>query len=883
MSKSRWHTSPLRYATVRNLASSLGVSEVMASVLARRGFEAPEAAGRFLSGAGELYDPFLFPEMAAVCSRLKQAIAAREKICVHGDYDVDGITSTALLVDVLRELGAVVDWRLPNRFRDGYGVAAASIEQIAAGGSRLLVTVDCGIAAREAIERAAALGMETIVIDHHRPAEGRLPGAMIISPLLCDYPFKELAGVGLAFKVAQGLLAGEAAAANPFTQKSDVLPSLLQRQLDLVALGTIADVVPLLDENRNLVKRGLVQLARTHRAGLQALMRIGKVEQSRLNAGLVAFRLAPRINAAGRLDDPEPALRLLLTDDEQEAGGLAGHLDGLNRERQAIEEKMVREATTMFDALPEERQMQRGQVFSAPGWHEGVIGIVASRMVERLRRPVIMISENGEHGKGSGRSIASYDLHGSLLQLSHMLEAFGGHRAACGLTIGLEQIPDFQRQFAALADAQLTDKDLEPSFNIDALALGHELTLDLADEMARLEPFGLGNPSVSLLAAGAKVTGASTTRDARHLRCQIDAGGVRSSAIGFGLGAAAEKLRRGAACDVAFRIERHEWNGSVAPQLSLREFFPVTGSPEPAAGICQHRCDFDCPERITGGEFWQLVRNGAPLPAAWQNTAASLGNKLPIETGRLIDRRGIGDIPGQITRLLFTGENVLLAVADLPRRRRQLLGQLPLAGSGIGYVFLAGARCSRKQLEQRLETKPPATQQSLAISDFVTLAEMPQIAGGFDHIVFIDPPFKAGVLESAAAAAPDAYIHLLHCADEVQFTEKVLRHEYDLREPLVKVYKHLEVGKTYPLDETTERLLLAGGKYLRQPETVARCLRILAELALTAVEEKAGQPIMTLLEADRTGLDSSPTYHEIQVFYRECLKFLSKSPDVKMI
>ncbi len=913
MRSAAWYTSPLNYDAVRKLTQTLGTSEILASVLVRRGYDTPEAAGGLLSPAADLHDPFLFPEMERICARLRRAISAGEKICIHGDYDVDGITSTALLVDVLRELGASVFYHLPNRFAEGYGVTASTVEKIAADGASLLITVDCGIGAQGPLERAAELGLDSIVIDHHRPDQGSLPPAMIISSLLCDYPFKELAGVGLAFKVAQALIAGR--------ENGDGLNPLLRRQLDLVALGTIADVVPVLGENRSLIKRGLVQLRHTRRPGLKALMQAGRVEPGRINAGLVAFRLAPRINAAGRLDDPEPALKLLLSEDEKEASGLAQHLDGLNRERQRIENRMVAEAEALVSSLPDKERAGRGYVLSSPGWHEGVIGIVASRLVEMHLRPVIMISENGERGKGSGRSIPAFDLHRSLLSLRHLLQTFGGHRAACGLTISLEQIPDFKREFGTCADATLTDGDLRPDRYVDALVLGSELTLDLAEELAQLEPFGLGNPSVSLLAPGARIIGGRATRDGRHFQCQVEIGSTRSSAIGFKQAFLADQLPATGSCDVAFRLERNEWNGSVAPQLNLRRIFPRKAM-ESYGEPCPHRCDYGCPDRVQGEEFWSMFLEGCSLPEDSLPDAllTSTGPEQPQFSGaaahypaphsgaqhavacyappagthgqaprhyddaalaaRLIDRRGLGNIQGQIAQLVSTGENLLLLTADVARRR-QLLRSLPRTNSGGGQVLLAGSRCAAQALRQRLKRtreNPPV----LALADFATVTAVPEAAAGFSHIVFIDPPLNRAVFRSVAAGAAGAYIHLLHCLHEVQFTEKVLEHEFSLRAPIIKVYRHLKTGKTYPLDETTERLLLAGGKYLRQPAMVARCLRVLEELDLLSVEDRAGKPIMTLQDAGKTSLENSATYQAVQAFYQECLRFLSKSQDVKM-
>jgi len=883
MHSAQWHTTPLPYDSVRKLTQGLGVSEVLASVLVRRGYYEPEAASRFLSPMGELYDPFLFPEMDRICALIRAAVASGKKICVHGDYDVDGITSTALLVTVLEELRAAVSFHLPNRFREGYGIATATVEKIAADGCELLITVDCGISAREQLARATELGMESIVIDHHLPAEEKIPAAMIISPLLCDYPFKELAGVGLAFKVAQGLLAGPGP-----TGRDDSLPPSLQKLLDLVALGTIADCVPLLDENRNLVKRGLVQLARTHRPGLIHLMRVGQVEPSRINAGMVAFRLAPRINAAGRMEDPVPALELLIADNEQEAERLAGELDSFNRERQRIENQMVAEAEAMINSWPETQKAQRGYVLSSKGWHEGVIGIVASRLVEFHNRPVIIIAEDEDQGlgKGSGRSVPGVDLHQLLRNMGHLLEKYGGHSAACGLTIDLENIQDFQNGFAEQADSVMADKELRQTRHVDALVCGQEMTLDLADELSSMEPFGLGNPSVELLATGTNISAARVTRDGRHLQCMVEAGGARSSAIGFGQAFLLEKLKPAGQWDVAFRLERNEFNGSVAPQLILREIFPRSGHNDIPAGMCDCLCDYECPQRMAGDDLWSLLAEKNVLPVSWnhetgikQDNLEALGKQLE---GRLIDRRGLGDIPGQVAKLVSGGQNVILLVSDVARRRHLLSQDLPVANSAIEHLLLMSSRCSQDAIKERSLLAAEAGQ-TISMMDFITVSSNPGILACHDHLVFIDPPPGKSSFASMIAEAPDAWIHLFYCADEVQFTGKVLEHEYDLRAPLTKVYKHLKAGKTWPLDETTERLLLAGGKYLRQPMLVVRCLRVLEELALISIEKNSGKPMLTLLEPGKTSLERSSTYNQVQAFYEGCLKFLSKSLSEKVI
>lgn len=880
MRSSRWHTSPLPYHKTQDLAEKLGVHEVLATVLARRGYEDPEAARRFLAADGELHNPFLFPEMQAVCDRLRQAASEGEKICVHGDYDVDGITATALLVKTLRDIGADADYHLPNRFAEGYGISRQTVERIAESGYTLLVTVDCGISARDEIKLAQDLGMDTIVIDHHQPAAGELPPAAIISPLICDYPFKELAGVGLAFKVAQGLIG------QPDTNY-DNLPDELRLQLDLVALGTIADVVPLIGENRSLVKRGLAQLARTGRPGLRALMEICQVEPRKLSAGMVAFRMAPRINAAGRLDDPGPALDLLLCEDGTAGVELATHLDSLNRERQRIENRMLAEAEEMLNGLPDDIRAANGYVLSSSGWHEGVIGIVASRMVEFHHRPVLMIAENGVQGKGSGRSIPAFDLHEALGRLKHLLAAFGGHRAACGLTIDLEHLDEFRREFASVANEMISGEDLHPRRYVDALVTGRELTLDLAQELSRLEPFGIGNPSVDLLTPGVKIKGGRKTRDGQHFQCQITSAGVTSSAIGFRQGYLSDKVRGDSEWDVIFRLEQNEFNGSLTPQLNLRDLMPRDPDREQYEGLCAHRCDLGCPDRVTAAEFWALMTNKDIHSGFLERLAAGTATNyddtaLEELEDRVIDRRDYGDIAGQIARLGTTGQGILLLTADVPRRRRLLSKDLPLGNLGIKRVYLTGTRCGRAWIENSIATI--GSEPSLMLADFATALGHPSMMAQFPHIVFVDPPPSRAIFNALAKTAPAARLHLFYCRDEVQFTSKVLEHEFGLRAPMTKLYKQLTAaGRVHPFSETTERLLLAGGKYLRQPTLVARCMRVLEELALICVEEREGKPILVLPESGKKDLEESCTYGTIESFYGECQKFLNKSLNAKLI
>src|SRR5581483_2053192 len=377
MTTATWDLDACAYGDVRALAEALAVDEVTASVLVRRGYRRVDDARSFLEGAFPGHDPFALGDMREAVETIRAAVDAGARICVHGDYDADGICATALAVLLLRELGGDVAWHLPSRFEEGYGLNGQTLTRLAEEGFDLVVTVDCGITAVAEVEHARELGLDVVVTDHHRPGR-TFPACPVVATLKGDYPFTGLCGTGVVWKLAEALLG----AGHPF----------LDRHLDVVALATVADVVPLLDENRAIARDGLRRLAQTSKPGLRALMRVAHVDPAAVDESTIGFRLAPRINASGRLCRPEAALALLLTDDAGEAASLADELEGLNRERQAVEERILREAIDQIESWPDARRRRRGYVASGESWHEGVIGIVASRLVERYHRPVVLIA-----------------------------------------------------------------------------------------------------------------------------------------------------------------------------------------------------------------------------------------------------------------------------------------------------------------------------------------------------------------------------------------------------------------------------------------------------------------------------------------------------------
>ncbi|HEY4812951.1 MAG TPA: single-stranded-DNA-specific exonuclease RecJ [Solirubrobacteraceae bacterium] len=540
---------------VQRLLHDLGVSAPLAQVLVRRGYADPQRARAFLASTEE-HLPQQFRGIDGAVDVILRNVAAGSRITVHGDYDVDGICSTAVLVRALRELGADVDYYLPDRASDGYGLNAQTVQRLAARGTRLLVTVDCAVTAVEEVAAAQALGMEVVVTDHHSPrADGALPQAPIVHPALCGYPCAELCATAVAYKLAQALfMAGGRD------------PRELHRDLDLVALATVADVMPLTGENRTLVRRGLRALAATTKPGLRALMSVAGVDSAKVNERALGFALAPRLNAAGRLYRADAGLELILTSDPKRAEQIARELDGANHERRQIEQRIRFEA----EAQMAELGARAAYVLAGDSWHPGVIGIVASRLVERSGRPVVMIALDGAEGRGSGRSIESFDLLAGLTACAGSLLGYGGHRAAAGVQIERGRVAEFAAVLDAHAEAILCPGDLIPVERVDAIVKGPELGMGLAEELQQLAPFGRGNPTVSLMLEDAVFRDSRPMGEGKHVRFSVESGGVRARAVAFGCGGRLD-VPDGEPVQATVALEVNEWNGVSEPRLLLRQ------------------------------------------------------------------------------------------------------------------------------------------------------------------------------------------------------------------------------------------------------------------------------------------------------------------------
>jgi single-stranded-DNA-specific exonuclease len=786
-----------------SLERELGIGHVLAQVLVRRGLGDPALARDFLA-ADERHDASAFTGIDAALATIHGHIAGGGRIIVHGDYDVDGVCATAIMVRALRDLGADVGWFLPSRIDDGYGLSGATVERLAARGTALLITVDCAITAVEEVAAARAAGIDVVVTDHHAPrADGRLPDCPIVHPAVCDYPCPHLCGTGVAYKLAQALGAATA-----------------DDDLELVALATVADLVALQGENRRLVRAGLAALSATGKPGLRALMAVSRADPSALDASTLGFRLAPRINAAGRLHRADAGLELLLCEDPVRAKAIAAELDMVNGERRAVEQRIAWEAETQVRELEAEHP-RSAYVLASEDWHPGVVGIVASRIVEHHHRPTILIALEGAEGTGSGRSIPGFDLLGGLHATAEHLQRYGGHRAAAGLTIDAGEIEAFRAAFESHATELLTPELLERVERVDAVVSGSELGLELAEELEALEPCGMGNPGPRLLVPGARFGDVRPMGEGgRHARFTVTSGGARARAVAFGcdgrVGDGPDQP-----LDATFRLERNAYNGAVEPRLVLRQAQPCAPPPIEL---------FDAP-----GDYLSAVL--AELESELMSAAAGDRRAAPAPERALIDRRGHSPL-AVLVDAMATGAPVLAVCADVPRRLEGLRARVG------GFVLT-----SYDELERHAAR-----------------------AAGFSRLVALDPPTDA---VSAARLRAGAGVTLLAWGPaELRFAEQMHELEYGLRASLVAFYRALR-DRERAAGEELERLLRGDGSHARSAPLAGRLIRVLAELELVSLDRAL--PALSIAGRAPTALERSPSFRVYAQRYEDGKRYLSSA------
>jgi single-stranded-DNA-specific exonuclease len=838
----RLEVAPYDYAAAERLGAELDVSHVTAQVLVRRGLADPAQARAFLDA--DVRHPLdAFGGLRDGAARILEHVARGSRITVHGDYDVDGVSATAVLVRALRTLGGEVDWYLPSRIDDGYGLAPATVERLAARGTDLLVTVDCAITAVEEVAAARAAGLDVVVTDHHAPrADGRLPDAPLVHPQVGGYPCPELCATGVAHLLSRALL--DAAGMDADAADAD---------LDLVALATVADCVPLVDENRRLVRDGLRTLASTRKPGLQALMDIARVDPSGVDARAIGFRLAPRINAAGRLRRADAGLELLLTADLARARAVAAELDAVNVERRDVETQILFAAEAQVAEAKAAGAEPAAYVLAAEDWHPGVIGIVASRVAERHHRPAVLIALDGDQGTGSGRSIPAFDLLGGLDAASAHLLRHGGHRAAAGLTIARGRVDAFREAFVAHAAATLAPDDLMPAQRVDAVVAGDALHIGLAEELERLAPFGMGNPEPALLVPSALLADPRAMGEGRHVAFTLAAGGARSRCVAFGRGSSLPAAA-GEPVDAAVRLELNRYNGAVEPRLVLRHAQPARPAPIALVG--------DPP-------FADAVRAELERDlTAWPPAAAT---SLASDCGD--DPRGVGDArDGRASpsrRTLRDARNGGIA---------GLLGDLVAAGARV-LAVTAHAQYRAAALRDRVG--------GFAATTWAALESDAGLAIGHEHVVAVDPPPHAHLRALAERLPGEGWTHLAWGASELDLARRVLTWELDLRPHLTDTYRALKGAAAAPTSPTSLgaptlageplfELLRGSGPQPRSGALAGRLLRVLDELDLVALD-RSRLAIAVPPPAGRTQLERSPAFRAYSTRLQHGHAYLAES------
>jgi single-stranded-DNA-specific exonuclease len=562
----RWDAQSCDQPAADRLAQALAISPIVARLLCQRGLDDPQLASRFLNPSlDHLHDPLTLTDMPLAVDRVFAAIARRERIAIHGDYDVDGITSTVILRRALELLGADVVHFIPERLRDGYGLQPAAIERLHAEGVALIVSVDCGIRGAAAARRARELGVDLIITDHHEP-DAELPDALaVINPRRpdCPYPDKNLAGVGVALKLVHALCRTAG--------RESWLPGFIK----IAAIGTLADVVPLVGENRVIAKLGLDLLTRgPHKIGLRALLDISGLAGKTIDSYHISFMLAPRVNAAGRMSSPDIATRLLLASDEalgDEARALALELDGENLRRQGEEAATLAAAKTIVTTDPDVGA-RSVLVVGGEGWHRGVVGIVASKLVDAFHRPAIVLSIDGDVAYGSCRSIPRFDMLAALERCAHLLTRFGGHRQAAGLTLDAARVKELRAAVNVVADETLGPEDLMPRLRIDGDLTFRSITGDVAAGIASLAPFGAGNPRPVFAARNVEIVDGPRKLKERHLKMSLKQGGRIFRAVAWRAAEHRDFLtEHRAALDVAFSLDHNQYNGETYVELTLAD------------------------------------------------------------------------------------------------------------------------------------------------------------------------------------------------------------------------------------------------------------------------------------------------------------------------
>ena len=842
-----WQTRRVQFDEVARLAEALGCPEPMAWVLVRRGLADPQVAREFLASDGPLSPPESIPGIAEAADRLAQAVTRGERIVVHGDYDCDGICSTAIVVQALQVRGGRVSAFLPSRFTDGYGVNVATVERLAEEGCQVLVTVDCGTSAVEALTVAADLGIDTIVADHHL-AGGHRPPGIIANPALGHGRDDLPAAAGVAFKLTQALAA---------RLDGDRLAPAMDEGIDLVALATVADAVPLIGENRRLVARGLAAIHANPRPGIAALCAAASISPRSATARDLGWNLAPAINASGRMDHPMRALELLLAEDGPQTTLQARALWDLNMERRAVEQQVTQEAISIVEASPPEIRDAHALVVAGEGWHEGVVGIVASRLVERFSRPAIVVSITPEVAKGSGRSLPGVDLHSLVGASASRLQRWGGHAGAVGLQLAHDDIHHFRAELAQAAASVQAAIHRAQVRTVDAVVGISDLSLASAEAFDAMQPFGTANPEVRMVVPGALIEQVGTVgKDRQHLQVRLRAGSAHARAMGWRQGARAERTAVGARVDAIVELGIERWQDMVGPRVTLNALDPLEPAPAVTAQ-CTTGCDASCPAR----RMLSGPQDCVPAAAAAQPASG---------TPRTVrDRRGTGRVLAEIVSLAGADAGVVVVVADVAHRRGLLDTVLAPARMGIDVAVFAGERCERTALAARLALV--RGRPSVILTDYQSLADL-AIADD-QHVAVVDPPADSVDLARLRAAANDRRLHLIFGEPEVDNARQLAHERWDVRTGAAAVWRATQGRERVDWD-TISNLRPAEDAPTFPRARIARALAALTEIGRVEITASG---VLAIMDAPAANLAETPTATGAAARLADQLDFLGRA------
>ncbi len=787
--------------------------------------------------------------MAEAVETVLVAVRGGRKVTIYGDYDCDGVCATSILVGVIRELGGDCDWFIPDRISDGYGLNAEAIRGLAERGTSLVITVDCGVTAVEEVALARELGMEIVVTDHHQPGPV-LPDCPILHPVISRYPFPSLCGAAVAAKLASALRRG---AGGQLASDDEAISDRDEADLDLVALATVADVMPLEGENRHLVREGTRVARLARRVGLAALMADARVEPSRLTAEDFGFRLGPRINAAGRMYRADAGVELFLVSSRERADEIARELAATNAERRRVEREVESEAKRI---LKEQGESGPAVVVAAENWHSGVVGIVASKLVKATGRPAVVIALDGEGGgRGSGRSVPGLDLHAALDDTSSLLEAFGGHAAAAGITIRADRIDEFRTALGRAVEERIGTEPAELFVEFDAVAGGPDLGLDLAEELEKLEPFGNGNPGVKLLIPAARIENLSEMGEGKHCRFSVVSGSSRAKGVTFGR--TSFGLADGERADVIAELNVNHWNGTIEPQLRVTDVLPFDAA-DPLA-----ECE---PE-----EWWDRFE------VAFESEPAGPASSGPDELIMAAEPSGLPGV--SVSELISSGERILVLTADARQRWKALGG-----GSLARFIPDLPERDPAAAAVCGIWAGSPASQVEAGSASWVVLTDYASLTTprspslkDFDRIALLDPPFAGEAVAGLAGAGVP--VHLLAGPDEFEFTARVAAHRLDLTGQLRNLFRAFRDGAAIDggtmTGEELRGALATDGESTRAPEDAAALLKVLVETDLARTGGVGAARSVGVVSSKRTDLSASAVFAHSYSLFKDHERFLN--------